>query len=74
MVRLDTQLLFRARRLFNGGNAHLNEMILAYEQAVDLYNRHSQGHEVYRIQSEARLRQSVFESEGEDIFRRTTCA
>jgi hypothetical protein len=40
MVRLDHQLLFAARKLFNGANVHrLKELIFAYEQAVDLHNR-----------------------------------
>ena len=38
MVRLDQKLLFDARSLCNGENGHrLQELISAYEQAVDLH-------------------------------------
>jgi hypothetical protein len=57
MVKLDTQLLFAAHRIIDGANVHdVNEMIFAYEQAVDLHNRAWRGHEKYQHQYELRLR------------------
>ena len=75
MVRLDAQLLSDARRLINGANVHrLKELIFAYEQAVDLHNRRHPRHEVYRMQSEARLRLYVRQHQEEDLRRRTLAA
>jgi len=75
MVRLDTQLLFNACRLFDAENMdYLKEMILAYEQAVDLHNRCCPTHEIYQIRSEARLRKYVLESRLEDLQRLTISA
>jgi len=60
MARLDHQLLFAARKLFNGANVHrLKELIFAYEQAVDLHNRQAPTYEVYRMKSELDLRNYV---------------
>ena len=75
MVYLDHQLLDYARRLANGANVHrITEMIVAYEQAVDLHNRQCPDHEVYRIQSEARLRVYVHRLEKEEVQRKTFIA
>lgn len=62
MVTLDKQLLDEARGCINAENTEvLNELILAYEEAVALHNCASPGHEVYRDRSERKLRQSVFD-------------
>src|SRR5262249_11347040 len=75
MVRLDHQLLFAVRKMFNGANVHrLKELIFAYEQAVDLHNRHAPTHEVYRIQSELELRNFVCVCHEAEIARRTEIA
>jgi hypothetical protein len=72
MVQLDMQLLFDARRLFNGANVHrLKEMIFAYEQAVDLHNHQQPKHEIYQMQSELRLRKYVLDCRSEDLQRRS---
>jgi len=68
MVALDYQLLYCARKLVNGANVHhLGELIFAYEQAVALHNKHLPTHEIYRIQSELRLREYVHKSQDEII-------
>jgi hypothetical protein len=68
MVQLDHQLLYSANRLFDGTNAHrLRELIFAYEFAVDLHNRQLPGYEIYRIQSEMRLRNYVHRCQGEAL-------
>jgi hypothetical protein len=75
LVHLDHQLLSQARRLLNGTDVHrLKELIFAYEQAVDLHNRQHSGHEVYRMQSEARLRLYMCKQKQEEIERRTFAA
>jgi len=75
MVRLDHQLLFAARKLFNGANVHrLKELIFAYEQAVHLHNRNAPTHEVYRIHSELDLRKYVHECNESEIARMTVIA
>jgi hypothetical protein len=57
MVQLDTDLLFAAHRITDGANVHnLNEMIIAYKQAVYLHNSGWRGHEKYQHQHELRLR------------------
>ena len=68
MVQLDRGLLIEARRLIDAANGHrLKEMILVYEQAVDLHNRRYPGHETYRMQSELRLRKYVLHRQTENI-------
>jgi hypothetical protein len=75
MVHLDHHLLLDARCLMDGANVHhLKEMIFAYEQAVDLHNREWPGHEIYRMQSEARLRLYVRRRQDEDIRLKTIAA
>jgi hypothetical protein len=57
MVQLDKDLLFAADRSIDGANVHdLNEMIIAYKQAVHLHNSAYRGHEKYQHQHELRLR------------------
>jgi len=57
MVRLDKDLLFAAHRISDCANVHdLNEMIIAYKQAVHLHNSAWRGHEKYQHQYELRLR------------------
>jgi hypothetical protein len=57
MVQLDKDLLFAADRIIDGANVHdLNEMIIAYKQAVHLHNSAWRGHEKYQHQYELRLR------------------
>ena len=59
---LDHQLLFEARRLITGANVHrMKELIFAYEQAIDLYNRAWPTHRKYQPEHEARLRSYVAE-------------
>jgi hypothetical protein len=78
MVILDIQLLSAAHRLLdetnlNKTNRHrLVELVLAYVKAVDLHNRQCPTHEIYRIQSEMRLRQYVLACHDEDRQKRTT--
>ena len=68
MVRLDHKLLFNACEVTNGANVrHLKKMISAYEYAVDFHNRNCGRHEVYRMQSESRLRQYVRNCQEADI-------
>src|SRR5215813_11839572 len=75
MVRLDHHLLFDAHGLLNGANVHrLKEMIFAYEQAVELHNRRWPGHEIYRIQSEARLRLYIRERQEKELKQKTFAA
>ena len=75
MVWLDHQLLFAARKLCNGANVHrLKELIFAYEQAVDLHNRQSTRHEIYRMHSEMELRNYVRSCQKPEIERRTVIA
>jgi hypothetical protein len=75
MVRLDHQLLFVAHSLLNGANVHrLKELIFAYEQAVDLHNRQSMRHEIYRMHSEIELRNYVRGCHEAEIERRTVIA
>ena len=75
MVRLDQKLLFEAHSLFNGENVdRLQGLISAYEQAVDLHNRNCPRHEVYQMQSEARLRKYVRSCQGADIHGKTVVA
>ena len=72
MQQVDAQLLADVCRLINAANLDwLKGMIFAYEQAVDLHNRHCAGHEIYRIESEARLRLYVVRQQGEAIKRIT---
>jgi hypothetical protein len=57
MVQLDKDLLFAADRIIDGAIVHdLNEMIIAYKQAVHLHNSAWRGHEKYQHQYELRLR------------------
>jgi hypothetical protein len=57
MVQLDKDLLFAAHGIVDGANVHdLNEMIIAYKQAVHLHNSAWRGHEKYQPQYELRLR------------------
>ena len=75
MVQLDRGLLIEARRLIDAANGHrLKEMILVYEQAVDLHNRQCPSHEIYRMQSELRLRKYVLDCQTENIRQRSTGA
>jgi len=75
MVRLDQKLLFEARSLCNGENGNrLQELISAYEKAVNLHNRNCTRHEVYQMQSESRLRRYVRNSQGADIHGKTLIA
>ncbi|HME99921.1 MAG TPA: hypothetical protein VKK06_08570 [Terriglobia bacterium] len=75
MVRLDQKLLFEARSLCNGENGNrLQELISAYEKAVNLHNRNCPRHEVYQMQSESRLRRYVRNSQGADIHGKTLIA
>jgi len=68
MVALDHQLLFAASRFCNGANVHnLGELIFAYKVAGDLHNQGRPGHEIYRIQSEVRLRNYVIACQDEII-------
>jgi len=60
MVRLDEKLLFDARHSIDASNVHrLNEMVLAYQQAVELHNAQSKGHEQYDQVHELQLRSYV---------------
>jgi len=75
MVRLDQRLLCDARSLCNGKNVRrLQELISAYEQAVDLHNRNCPRHEVYQMQSESHLRRHVRNSQSADIHGKTVIA
>ena len=75
MVQLDLQLLYSARRLFDGANVHhLKELIFAYEQAVDLHNRRWPRHEIYQIKSEVQLRNYVLQSQAKILEERRACA
>ena len=60
MIQLDDKLLADTRLLFNAENTdRLKKMIFDYGQAVDLHNRCCRTHEIYRIQSELKLRRYV---------------
>jgi hypothetical protein len=75
MKILDHQLIRDARRFMTGADVHrVKEMIIAYEQAVDLHNRQWSGHEVYQIQSELQLRNYVFEHRMEELKRKNVRA
>ena len=75
MLKIDAQLLTNIRRLIDEANGHLvNEMIFAYEQAVDLHNRRWPKHEIYQIQSEMWLRSYVRQRQDETIRRQTIAA
>ena len=65
MRMLDDHLLANARCLIVGRDDPLEEMVIAYKQAVELYNEQSPGHDVYRIQPEVRLREYVRHHHGE---------
>ena len=72
MVKLDAQLLLDADSLLNSDNiSEVKELISAYEHAVDHHNRHCSGHDVYRMQSEMRLRQYVRSRYDEAIRQKT---
>jgi hypothetical protein len=72
MVRLDHRLIFAVRRFINEANNHgLDEMILAYERAVDLHNKRSDERDVYQIGPELALRNYVMEQNDRSIQRRT---
>jgi hypothetical protein len=75
MVQLDHQLLFNARRMINPFTGdHLEEMIVAYEQAVDHHNRDYTMDRIYRIQSEVRLRSYVRAYQDAELRDRTIVA
>ena len=75
MVELDTRLLSDACQLLNESNMHrLGAMLLAYEEAVDFHNRQRPTHEIYRMQSELRLRDYVSRCQDEDRQKRTLAA
>ena len=75
MVQLDYQLLYSALHLITGANVQrIKDLISAYEQAVDMHNTHQARHEVYRIQSEIRLRNYVHRCQNEVIRRETDAA
>ena len=75
MVQLDAQLLFAARRLMSNTNPErIDEMILAYEQAVDLHNHQHSGHETYKRQPEQNLRAYVLDCRLVDLNHRSTAA
>lgn len=73
MIQLDDKLLADTRLLFNAENTdRLKKMIFDYLQAVDLHNRCCQAHEIYRIQSELKLRQYVHSRHEEAIRLQTS--
>ena len=75
MVQLDYQLVYSALLFITGANAHrMKELISAYEQAVDMHNTHQPEHEIYRIQSELRLRNYIHRYQDEVIRRETDAA
>jgi hypothetical protein len=60
MVRLDEKLLLDASRCVDGTNVHLlQELMFAYERAVELHSAHTQGHGRYDSIHELRLRSYV---------------
>ena len=75
MVQLDAQLLIDTRRLMNTTNSErITEMILAYEQAVDLHNHQRPGHEMYKGRPEQNLRAYVLDCRLIDLNHRSAAA
>jgi hypothetical protein len=75
MIHVDQTLLQAARRWTNGANVHrIKEMIFAYEIAVELHNRNTEGHETYQKHCELTLRRHVFECQMNELDRRSEAA
>lgn len=75
MVQLDAQLLIDTRRLVNTTNSErITEMILAYEQAVDLHNLQHTGHEAYKSRPEQNLRAFVLDCRLIELNHRSAAA
>ena len=75
MVQLDQQLISYARRLFHDAELHyVQVLIFAYKEAIRLHNEQSPGHQIYRMQSELRLRKYVLECQDEIIRQQTDAA